>query len=112
MEILLSDGSPQEVTHKLALRLAALSTLVPGYEHRSTKVFRDVKSAIYPYRSAVAHGDAKKASKSREIKTESGDAIPAVKLATEYLGMALQAVAAHPEYLEPTTIDEVLLLRS
>jgi hypothetical protein len=35
LEILLSDGETQEVTHKLALRLAALSTLVSGFEHQA-----------------------------------------------------------------------------
>jgi hypothetical protein len=33
-----------------------------------------------------------------------------VKLAIEYLGMAVRAVASHPEYLDPAVIDEKLLL--
>lgn len=69
-----------------------------------------MKSSIYPFRSAVVHGDEKKASKKREVKTDAGGAIPAVKLAIEYLGMAVRAVASHPEYLDPAVIDEKLLL--
>jgi hypothetical protein len=110
MEILLSDGGTQEITHKLALRLAALSSLLPKYQQQTTAVFRNVKGSIYPYRSAVVHGHESNASKKREIKTEAGEAIPAVKLATEYLGMAVQAVALHPEFLDPSLIDEKLLL--
>jgi hypothetical protein len=110
MEVLLSDGGAQEVTHKLALRLAAPSSLVPKYRQQATSVLRNVKSFIYPYRSAVVHGRESNASKKREIKTETGGAIPAVKLATEYLGMAIQAVASNPEFLDPSLIDEKLLL--
>jgi hypothetical protein len=110
MELLLSDSETQEVTHKLALRLAALSTLVPRYARQATTVFHNVKSSIYPYRSAVVHGNESGANKKREIKTKTGDAIPAVKLATEYLGMAVQAVASNPEFLDPRLIDEKILL--
>src|SRR5260370_42543411 len=69
LEILLSDGDTQEVTHKLALRLAALSTLVPGCEQQAATVFRNVKKAIYAFRSAVVPGNEKKASKTREVQT-------------------------------------------
>lgn len=110
LEMLLSDGDAQEVTHKLALRLAALSSTLPGYGDQGSTIVRNVKSTIYPYRSAVVHGDVKKAKKKREVKTETGGAIPAVKLAVEYLGMAVRAVTKHPEYLDPAVIDEQLLL--
>jgi hypothetical protein len=46
----------------------------------------------------------------RELKAESGETIPAVTLAVQYLGMAVQAIAQHPEYLDPKLIDEKLLL--
>lgn len=110
LEVLLSDGNTQEVTHKLALRLAALSRLVPGCKHQAATIFRNVKKAIYPFRSAVVHGNVEKASKTQEVETETGEAFAAVRLATEYLGMAVRAVASHPEYLDPAAIDEKLLL--
>jgi hypothetical protein len=101
LEILLSDGETQEITHKLALRLGALCTVVPGYDQQASRIFRSMKKQVYPYRSAVVHGDERKAS-----KTSRGT----VKLAIEYLGLAVRAVAAHPEYLDPGTIDHNLLL--
>jgi hypothetical protein len=110
LEILLSDRDTQEVTHKLALRLAGLSSLVPKYKGRAAAIFRSVKSSIYAYRSAVVHGDMTRASKKREMKTDTGDPIPAVKMAVEYLGMAVQAIASNPEFLEPNRIDEKFLL--
>ena len=109
LEILLSDGEAQEVTHKLGLRLAALSTLVPGYEEQATQVFHDVKKSIYPYRSAVVHGNDKRASKIG--KTRAGGANTAVRLAIQYLAMAVRAIAAHPQYLNPAAIDEDLLIK-
>jgi hypothetical protein len=111
LEVLLSDGDTQEITHKLALRLAALASLVPKYAGQSRTVFRNVKNAIYPFRSAVVHGSESKANKNREIKSESSDPIPVVKLATEYLGMAIHGIAARPEFLDPALIDQRLLLR-
>jgi hypothetical protein len=55
------------------------------------------------------HGNEKKASRTRALRTETGE-VGAVKLAMAYLGMALRAVAAHPEYLSPAAIDNDLLL--
>ena len=109
LEILLSDGETQEVTHKLALRLAALSTLVPGFKQQAPTIFRNVKKLIYPYRSAVVHGNEKRASQTRAMRTDKGE-VEAVRLAMAYLGMALRAVAAHPEFLDPAVIDNELLL--
>lgn len=108
LEILLSDGDTQEVTHKLALRLAALSSLVPGYEGQKSKIFHDIKSSVYPYRSAVVHGNEKKASKMAQLK--SGKTTNGVRLAIDYLGMAVRAMAAYPEFLDPKAIDDQLLL--
>jgi hypothetical protein len=55
------------------------------------------------------HGDEKKAGRTRAMKTETGE-VGAVKLAMVYLGMALRAVAAHPEFLDPAVIENDLLL--
>lgn len=112
LEILLSDGETQEVTHKLALRLAALSSLIPKYDGQAQDVFRNVKNSIYAYRSAVVHGDQRRSRKKREIKLDAGGPILAVKIATEYLGLAVQATALNPDLLEPANIDERLLLRA
>jgi hypothetical protein len=108
LELLLSDGDAQEVTHKLGLRMAALSTLVPDCELTPAEVFHNVKKLIYPYRSAVVHGDEKKANKIS--RATPGGAATAVRLAIQYLGVAVRALAAHPEFLTTTAIDEGLLL--
>jgi hypothetical protein len=110
MELLLSDGST-EITHQLALRMAALISTIPGYTHDPAAVFKHVKS-IYDLRSAVVHGDQKKVLEAREIKMEDGTTISTVKLAADYLGMAIQAIAEQPEYFTPHNIDEKLLLKS
>jgi len=110
MELLLSDGST-EITHKLALRMAALSSTIQDYPHAPSAVFKHVKS-IYGFRSAVVHGDQKRANDTREIKMEDGSTISTVKLATDYLGMAVRAIAQQPEYFTPHNIDEKLLLKS
>jgi len=111
MELLLSDGDTQEITHKLALRMAALSSTVPDYKHEPTAVFKNVK-AVYRFRSAVVHGNQEKAKETREIKLDDGTIIPTIKLATDYLGMAVRAIAQQPEYFTPHNIDEKLLLKS
>jgi len=109
LELLTSDGDSQEVTHKLALRLAALSTLVPECEATPAEVFRDVKKRIYPYRSAVVHGDDRRISKLARASDDGPKT--ALRLAIQYLGMAVRAIAQHPDFLTPSLIDERLLLK-
>lgn len=107
LEILLSDGDAQEVTHKLGLRVAALSSLLPGCGLEPAEVFGDVKRHIYPYRSAVVHGNEKRASR---LQKATAGAKTAVRLAIEYLGVVVRVIAAHPEFLSPAAIDEQILL--
>jgi hypothetical protein len=40
-----------------------------------------LKKAIYPFRSAVVHGNEKKANKASTLKTDGGEEIGVVKLA-------------------------------
>ena len=54
MEALLSDSN-EEMTHKLAMRIAALSTL-DSVKSDPTQVMKEVKD-VYKFRSAVVHGD-------------------------------------------------------
>ncbi|MCP4177780.1 MAG: hypothetical protein GY756_08445, partial [bacterium] len=56
LEVLLSDGSHQEMTHKLSLRVAALSKLTNSMQEKPNEVFENVKK-IYAYRSAIVHGN-------------------------------------------------------
>jgi hypothetical protein len=108
LESLLVGGERNEITHKLALRMAALSTLDNNIRREAVDVFRDIKE-IYKFRSAVAHGSSKSSQK-REIAIKEGEAIPIVAAAINYLRIALGIILDHPEYRNPTRIDEVLLL--
>jgi len=65
LEALLSDGN-QEMTHKLAMRVGALSQLDDKLPKTPVQAFEDVKS-IYGYRSAIVHGS-KNLDKKRIIK--------------------------------------------
>lgn len=55
LEALFSDGGNQEITHKLAMRAAALSKLDENFGDSPIEVFNNVKK-IYGYRSAIIHG--------------------------------------------------------
>ncbi|MEX1138040.1 MAG: hypothetical protein WEF53_01680 [Bacteroidota bacterium] len=109
MEALLSDDDRQEMTHKLALRIAALSTLVSENAPNPLDVFKAIKH-IYRYRSKIVHGSTK-TQKSREISIGSTQTIPTVTIALEYLRMLISILVLHQQFLKPSIIDETLLLR-
>ena len=109
MEMLLSDDSRQEITHKLALRMAALSKLSTTSTQPPIEVYRAVKK-IYAYRSAVIHGSTKIEDK-RELKLGNQERISAVTVAVNYLRSAISTLVEHSEYLDPARIDEELLLK-
>jgi hypothetical protein len=108
MEALLSDDERQEMTHKLALRMAALLSLSKSGQQTPVEVFRAVKQ-IYRYRSAVVHGSAKTTDK-REIAISDREKIPTVTLAINYLRMAINILIDNPQYLKASKIDEELIL--
>lgn len=108
LEALLSDDGNQEMTHKLAMRIGALSRLDKSYKRTPFDSFSDVKK-IYAYRSAIVHGS-KGLDKKRIIKIDKGNEVNAHVLAVEYLRMILRVVLNHPDYRAPRNIDEKLLL--
>ena len=106
MEALLSDSN-EEMTHKLAMRIAALSTLEGSSD--PLQVMRDVKQ-VYGFRSAIVHGDMSKIEKRREV-TRDGNKISTAALALSTLGMVLRALARNSAYLtDVTAIDRDMLL--
>lgn len=107
MEALLSDGGTQEMTHKLALRMAALSHLTSG-SLTSLEVLHGIKK-VYNYRSAIVHGNLDQ--QTREISLVNGKRVLAGELATDLLRLAISALIQHPRYLDASKIDEELLLR-
>jgi hypothetical protein len=108
MEALLSDDDRQEMTHKLALRMAAVLSLSKTEQQAPVEVFRAVKQ-IYRYRSAVVHGSAKMTDK-HEIAVSDKEKIPTVTLAINYLRMAINILIDNPQYLKASKIDEELVL--
>jgi hypothetical protein len=108
MEALLSDDERQEMTHKLALRMAALSGLSTEIKKTPVEVYHDIKH-IYSFRSAVVHGSTKLSAK-REIVVGDGEKVPTVTAAINYLRMAIKVLIDNPKYLNPRKIDEDLLL--
>ena len=66
MEALLSDSN-EEMTHKLAMRIASLSVLDTG-KLDPTQIMQEVKD-VYRFRSAVVHGDLKNIERRREVVT-------------------------------------------
>ena len=104
LEALLSDDGNQEMTHKLAMRIGALSRLDQDYDRTPFDSFSDVKK-IYAYRSAIVHGS-KGLDKKRIIKIDEGNEVNAHVLAVDYLRMILRALLNHPDYRVPRNIDE------
>lgn len=107
LEALFADDEKQELTHKLALRVGAISKLESTIGYNSVDIFRAVKQ-IYSFRSAVAHGS-KDVGKKRILKINDKE-IFAVELAVELLRKSIIVLLKNPKYLEPTKIDKVLLL--
>jgi Apea-like HEPN len=110
LEVLLTPGDHSEITHKLATRLAALSRL-EAQENAPNTVFRNIKR-VYGHRSNVIHGNISKLRKSNRIQISETEAVPSVKVATDYLRSTLRVLIQNPEFLEPSKIDEQLLLGS
>jgi len=108
LEAALSDDEPHEMTHKLALRVAALSRYFVEFEKSAHQVFREIK-AIYAYRSALVHGSSSY-DKKREIRVSQTTRVEATVLAVEYLRAVLKVLATRPQFRDPTSIDRTLLL--
>ena len=107
LEALLSDDGNQEMTHKLAMRVGALSKLSNDLDKTPQQSFKDIKS-IYGYRSAIVHGS-KKLDKKRVIKIDDQHEITAHSMAVQYLKAILSVLINNPEYRDPKNIDSVLL---
>ena len=103
MESLLSDGT-QEMTHKVAMRLAGLYKIADP--PRAEQAFMEMKR-IYTFRSKIVHGDAD-TDKYREID-RNGEKISAVTAAVEHLRNAFAVLIRHPTLLDPRRIDSFLL---
>lgn len=105
-------GERTEIVHKLALRVAALSTLAPlAIPLDAANVFRGVKR-IYAYRSKLIHGagDAMKAA--TFAPPNGGDAWKTMDLAFLLVRAVLLVLLDHPEFARSEAIEEALLATS
>jgi hypothetical protein len=103
MEALLSDGN-QEMTHKVAMRVAGLYKANGSLQ--TEQAYREMKR-IYQYRSSIAHG-ARDSSKYSITERPEGPR-STVNIAVEYLRETLSILLEYPEFLEPSKIDMYLL---
>jgi hypothetical protein len=108
LEALLSDDGNQEMTHKLSMRIGALSRLDKSSAKTPCQAFSDVKK-IYAYRSAIVHGSKNLESK-RVIRVDEENVINTHVLAVTYLRMMLKVLLGNPEFRDPKKVDEKLLL--
>ena len=104
IEALLSEAT-QEMTFKVAMRMAALYKVQP-HPAGGFDVLREMKS-IYGQRSKVVHGadyDLEKLLERPNSKVRVVDA------AIEHLRLALSILLDHPEFLDVSQIDQEVLL--
>jgi hypothetical protein len=107
LEALLGDSAKTEMTHKLAMRMAALTSIEPCSEGDPGEIFRYMKK-IYEYRSAVVHGS-KKSETKRTIANKHKVEIPTVALGVKLLRHSILALARHQKYLDPEKLDNYLI---
>jgi hypothetical protein len=103
VEALLSDEQ-QEITHKVAMRLAALYKINRPSE--TERVFREMKR-IYKFRSKIVHG-ANDAVKYREVDRD-GTKVSATSAAIEHLRIAFDVLIKNPALLDQMKIDIFLV---
>lgn len=107
LEMLLTSDTRTEITYKLAMRAAALSTIEKFEEFAPKDVFKYCKK-VYDYRSEVIHGS-KKAKKKRIIKLSEEKEISIVRLGIDILRCTIKALSRHVEYLNPEKLDKRLI---
>ncbi len=107
LEILLASDTRDEITYKLAMRVAALSIIEKFEDLSPVEIFKLCKS-IYAYRSSVIHGS-KKAERKKVIKLSEKEEISTVRLGVNILRHTIRILSRHIEYLDPEKLDKLLL---
>jgi hypothetical protein len=110
LELLLGDDENQSLSYKLRLRAAALALLQADPAYPAKEVVSKVKR-LYGARSKIVHGRRKKRSKEASEPIDASNTVERA-LASDLLRFVLNALLIHPEYLDPTKIDEGVLLRA
>lgn len=109
LELLLGDDQNQSLSYKLRLRAGALALLHADPSYPAGEVTGKVKR-LYAARSAIVHGRRKKSSKTASGYTDTSHTKDRA-IASDLLRFVLDVLLAYPQYLDPTKIDEGLLLR-
>ncbi len=109
LEALLTDGEPQEMTHKLALRVAALSQIGPGQGKSAAEVFQDIK-AVYKLRSQIVHGRAP-SERNRVVAIGEQEEVPISEVAREHLRSTLRVLIEWPQYRKASNVDRLVFDR-
>lgn len=109
LEALLTSDTRTEITYKLAVRAAALST-IEKFEELSTEDVLNHCIKIYDYRSSVIHGS-KRAKKKRVIKLDDEQEISTVRLGVDILRCVFKAFCRHMQYLDLKKLDKLLVTR-
>lgn len=106
LEVLLGDRDNQALSYKLRLRAAALAKL--SGKHNPRQILSDIKS-VYESRSEIVHGIVRKATNKKIDQTKQRYEVQR-DLATKQLRIVLDILISNPRYLEPTHIDNELLV--
>jgi hypothetical protein len=109
LELLLGDDQNQSLSYKLRLRAAALAILHADPARSAKEVASKVKR-LYEARSTIVHGRRKKRSKKASEPADTSHSKERL-IASELLRFVLDVLVTHPEYQDPSKIDEGLLLR-
>lgn len=109
LEALFNDSDKQEMTHKLALRVAAISQYFERGEYSKKDIFAAVKT-IYKFRSTVAHGG--KTNSKDSVVTIAGGESPTEEFAVDILRESIIALGKYPQFLDSAKIDFDILLGS
>lgn len=103
LEVLMGDSDGQSISWKLRMRAAALIGVTA---HRSQmEAVRTAINETYAARSAIVHGGRRKSGSAETDHV-------AARNAVDVLRTVINAIIAHPAYLDPHKIDSDLLLTS
>lgn len=109
LELLLGDDQNQSLSYKLRLRAGALALLHADSTRPAGEIAAKVKR-LYQARSSIVHGLRKKGSKKASEPADTKHAEDRA-IASDLLRFVIDVLLTHPEYQDPTKIDEGLLLR-
>jgi len=109
LETLLTSDTQTEITYRLAMRAAALSTIEKFDEFSPSEICKACKK-VYEYRSAVIHGT-KKANKKWILKLNKEKEIPIIRLGIRILSCVIRAMVLHQEYLDVDKLDMLLITK-